>query len=280
MLNQRPRRSSSICLQRGICEADLARLRERVAAVLSKDSLPADWCDAQDLTSKQRGGLNPSNSLSQLTKASTSRHAVIPGRPWSAQPWPSTLLSATIDNPDTYGCCCTGKYPAIDRLLARKQAIRNLQSLRTVHAAATVRDSDDPCEAVEPHTQSIDAYSPQNAPFTEASQPADGASPCFPDSPFPTSQQTLQNQQRSMYQSEQCNPSELAHSQYTHIKLWRQRRHNAAVTIQKHVRSLLAKQLAVQLCLLCKHARQKQQRMLSACLRAWRGYVCSLASFR
>ena len=175
-------------------------------------------------------------------------------------------------------CCPAGEYPAIDRLLARKQAVGRLQCLR--HAphsfspllsaaaeAATCSGSSRPMVAsslpYESQAGSLQLTSPMNDICCKATL-------------------TTQNgkQQIGCRQFGEPNISELAHSQYAHFRIWRQQRLDSAITIQKHWRRFLAQQRMAELRLLSKHAQLQDRRILVNSLHAWRGHVTSQAVFR
>ena len=74
--------------------------------------------------------------------------------------------------------------------------------------------------------------------------------------------------------------SDAAQKQYTYFKFSRQQRHAAAVTIQRHVRGLLARALVQQLQKLRLHAKQRQQHMLSLAMLSWREHAAMRCALR
>ena len=173
----------------------------------------------------------------------------------------------------------TGRYPAIDRLLARKQAISKLRLLKDV--SGNPSHGIDVCNACYHARQPLAADDFAATAVAESIQPPDSAI-CAARSASSKNITTLVQQLGCSHfsQSKQHIASEVAHRQYVHIKAWRQQRHDAAVTVQKYVRCFLAKQLVLQLRCIRKHAGQRQQRMLTTCLQMWRRHVCSVTSFR
>ncbi len=173
----------------------------------------------------------------------------------------------------------TGSYPAIDRLLARKQAISKLRTLKKVSGSPS--HSSDVIDACYHARQPLAADKVAAAAVAELSEPPDSAI-CVARSASSTNIADLVQHLRCSHfsQSKQHIASEVAHRQYVHIKAWRQQRHDAAVTVQKYVRCFLAKQLVLQLRCIRKHTGQRQQRMLITCLQMWRRHVCSLTNFR
>ena len=173
----------------------------------------------------------------------------------------------------------TGRYPAIDRLLARKQAISKLRLLKDV--SGNPSHGIDVCNACYHARQPLAADAFAGAAVAELSEPPDSAI-CSARSA--SSEHTTDIEQQSscshFSQSKQHIASELAHRQYVHIKAWRQQRHDAAVTVQKYVRRFLAKQLVLQLRRIRKHAGQRQQGILITCLKKWRRHVYSHTNFR
>ena len=177
----------------------------------------------------------------------------------------------------------TGRYPAIDRLLARKQAISKLRSLKKVSGSeshsSNAHDAFDACCHAGQPPAALDFAA---TAVVEPSESPDSAIYCATrsaSSEHPT--EVVQQLGCSHFsRSKQHIASELAHRQYVHIKTWRQQRHDAAVTVQKYVRCVLAKQLVLQLRCIRKHTGQRQQRMLIICLQMWRRHVCSFTKFR
>ena len=173
----------------------------------------------------------------------------------------------------------TGRYPAIDRLLARKQAISKLRSLKKVSGSPS--HSSDAIDACYHARQPLAAYDFAATAVAESSEPPDSAICSARSASSEHTTDIVQQLGCSHFsQSKQHTASEVAHRQYVHIKAWRQQRHDAAVTVQKYVRCFLAKQLVLQLRCIRKLAGQRQQRMFIACLQMWRRHVCSLTNFR
>ncbi|KAL0052519.1 hypothetical protein WJX82_003361 [Trebouxia sp. C0006] len=91
------------CEKRQVCDADLERLQSRIATILSKDASCTAASAPSAVAENQRDLREVSNCTLQLTELSSSERVAI-----------QTGSQA-------------GKYPAIDRLLARKQAISKLR---------------------------------------------------------------------------------------------------------------------------------------------------------
>ncbi len=173
----------------------------------------------------------------------------------------------------------TGGYPAIDRLLARKQAISKLRSLKKV--SGSQNHSNDAFDACYHARQPLAANDFAATAVAKSSEPPDSAICSARSASSEHTADTVQQLGCSHFsQSNQHIASEVAHRQYVHIKAWRQQRHDAAVTVQKHVRCFLAKQLVLQLRRIRMHAGRRQQRMLITCLQMWRQHVCSLTNLR
>lgn len=172
----------------------------------------------------------------------------------------------------------TGRYPAIDRLLARKQAISKLRSLKKVSGSPS--HSSDVFDACYHARQPLAADEFAATAVAELSEPADSA---ICAAKFASSENTTDSVHHlgcHYSQSKQHIASQVAHRQYFHIKAWRQQRHDAAVIVQKYVRCFLAKQLVLQLRCIRKHAGQRRQHMLITCVQLWRRHVCSFTKFR
>lgn len=192
-------------------------------------------------------------------------------------------LSCSVSITYRYTSCCvchTGRYPAIDRLLARKQAISKLQCLKRPpigSAASTAFD-----KSTQPH----DALSVPD-PYHLASDKASTTHPDLASAESLFSQVTCSSpddeQQLICSQfghSGELGISDVAHSQYTQFRYWRQQRHDAAVTVQTYLRRFLAQQLILQLRQLRVHAQKRRRRTLMNCLHAWQKRACSQADFR
>ncbi|DBA86185.1 TPA: hypothetical protein ACH3X1_005694 [Trebouxia sp. C0004] len=247
------------CEQRQVCKADLGRLQSRIATVLCKDPSRAAANAPSAVASIQRDLRGINNYTMQLTKTSSAERAAI--------------------QRESRAGIYTGRYPAIDRLLARKQAISNLRLLKKVSGSPS--HSSDVFGACYHARQPLTADDLAATAVAESSEPPDSAIFSARSASSEHTTDIVQQFARSHFsQSKQHIASELARRQYVHIKGWRQQRHDAAVTIQKYVRGFLAKQLVLQLHCIRKHAGQRQQRMLITCLQIWRRHVCTFTNFR
>lgn len=246
------------CEQRQVCEADVQRLQSRIATVLSKDPSCAAARAPSAIAGIQRGLRDVINYTMQVTQTSTSEYTAI-----------QSGLQA-------------GRYPAIDRLLARKQAISKLRSLKKVSGSQSHNsDAHDTFDACCHARQLPAALAFAATAVAEPSETSDSAIYCARSAGSEHTTEVVQQLGCSQFsRSKQHIASELAHRQYVLIKAWRQRRHDAAVTVQKYVRCVLAKQLVLQLRCIRKHTGQRQQRMLITCLQMWRRHVCSFTKFR
>lgn len=174
----------------------------------------------------------------------------------------------------------TGQYPAIDKLLARKQAISRLRGLgasatispglkpenKTLHPKAPTQVSHLPAST---RLQLHDSQQLFREQCGTSDRPASRHDVCAIAQPA-NSQDALPS----------ADISELAQGQYLCFKAWRQQRQAAAVQIQKHARGLLARQVCKQLRCLNSHKKRVQHRMLKNCIQAWRGFVSIQSRFR
>ena len=178
-----------------------------------------------------------------------------------------------------------GQYPAIDRLLARKQAINKLHGLRGNVSAATLHPSS------SSHQQAVlyQAFHQQHgSDVTQNTQQA-GFHQLSKLHNSMSRHADVLAQGNSGWTQHACSQqaitkdaavSDLAHHQYSCFRIWRQQRYSAAVTVQRHVRGLLARRLSLQMRYLNKHHEGVRQRMLSSCLHMWRCYASSRSLFR
>ena len=170
-----------------------------------------------------------------------------------------------------------GQYPAIDRLLARKQAITKLHELG---ASATFNPRMDnilqpkaPAHRVEPSTSDgLQLFQSQQL----SSQQCDTSSVWSPSHDV----YALEQPTSCQVALPSADVSELAQGQYLCFKARRQERQAAAIHIQKHIRGLLARRLCTQLRCIDSHRKLIQHRMLSNCMQAWRGIASSQSRFR
>ena len=182
-------------------------------------------------------------------------------------------------------CHVAGQYPAIDRLLARKQAINKLHGPR-----GSVTTS--PRHNAEVNSLQTKALS-QRPDLPASSSPSSGfqlrtAQQLFSQqrsttdmpSVLPDISGSAQPASRQLGASRSASVSDFAQGQYLCFKAWRQQRHAAAVLIQKHARGLLARRFCVQLRCLDRHRSLIQHRMLSNCIHWWRDFASMQSRFR
>ena len=168
-----------------------------------------------------------------------------------------------------------GQFPAIDRLLARKQAISKLQRLRDP-ASATCCVPD--CSALAVARTSCPQVS-RSDPST-ALQPSNVQLPAVTIASHSDVSCTTQQIAGQLHRPHKVDPSEVAHYQYLSFKSRRQQCHDAAVMIQRHTRGFLACLLFRQVRCLDNHRKRMQRQKLTSCMHAWRGFTDSQRHFR
>lgn len=177
----------------------------------------------------------------------------------------------------------TGQYPAIDKLLARKQAISKLHGLGAVGATIS--------PGLKPEDKILHPKAPTQVSCFSASTRLQlhKSQQLFSEQCGTSGRPGSRHDVYALVQPEscqdalpraECDVSELAQGQYMCFKAWRQQRQAAAVQIQKHARGLLARQLCIQLRCLNSHKKHVQHRMLNNCIQAWRSVVFIQSRFR
>lgn len=173
-----------------------------------------------------------------------------------------------------------GQYPAIDRVLARQQAISKVRGLSD---SASITSGPKPDECLQAQAASKPP-GPAAAPGLQLPKLQHLTTVHRNTKDGPSLMHNLPGTARPVCSrlDDSCgaDASESAHDQYLCFKAWRQERHNAAVIIQKHARGLLARCLCVQTRRLDSHRKLIQHRMLSSCIQCWRCSTCASRRFR
>lgn len=258
----------------------MARLQDKVEAVLRQRPIPLRQNAHQTgfRTVREKQNNTPASASHQGPSQQASKWCK--RTPGTAYLYVATAMSANqLDSTKSCSYHVAGQYPAIDRVLARKQAISKLHRLRDtiIPLRPQIEEGLEANVATQTpgSTAALDLNFPQSQQLVFVHY-----STCDVPSPMHSLSGTAQPAPAHLDASHSADASHFAHEQYLCFKAWRQERSNAAVIIQKHARGLLARRLCVQTRCLVSHKKLTQRRTLSSCIQWWRCFACTSSRFR